>query len=124
MECADKKPVKENPGECPLESIEIDHMTTYEKADEQRDLNQGDLKQSNYSYAVKKTVAETSQPVFGIRRRRKPFSMLRFLDGFKDGKEEEAWKATEKCFHQQAPDGKLSRDKFGACIGEVLVLPL
>uniref|UniRef100_A0A9I9DXG0 Respiratory burst oxidase homolog protein H n=1 Tax=Cucumis melo TaxID=3656 RepID=A0A9I9DXG0_CUCME len=117
MECADKKPVKENAGECVLESIEIDHMATDEKAAERRDLNQPDSKQSNYSNDVKKTVAETSQPLVGIRRRRKEFSMLRFLDGFKDGKEEEAWKATEKRFRQLAPDGKLSRDKFGACIG-------
>lgn len=117
MECSDKKTAKDNQAECVLESIEIDHMVTDEKTAELRDLNQADSKQSNCSDGMKKTVVETSQPVVGIRRRRKGFNMLRFLEGSIAGKEEEAWKAIEKRFRQQAPDGKLTRDKFGACIG-------
>lgn len=42
---------------------------------------------------------------------------LRFLDRTVTGKENDAWKSIEKRFAQNAVDGKLSRDKFGACIG-------
>ncbi|XP_054781479.1 putative respiratory burst oxidase homolog protein H isoform X2 [Prosopis cineraria] len=42
---------------------------------------------------------------------------LRFLDRTVTGKEQDAWNAIEKRFSQHAADGKLSRDKFGACIG-------
>lgn len=122
MEFSDEKKVKENPAECLLESIEIDHMLADEKTSELRDLNQSDWKQSNCNGDMKKTAVETSQSFVGMRRRRKGFNMLRFLEGSIAGKEEEAWKAIEKRFRQLAPDGKLSRDKFGACIGEFLVL--
>ncbi|XP_022943392.1 putative respiratory burst oxidase homolog protein H [Cucurbita moschata] len=117
MEFSDEKKVKENPAECLLESIEIDHMVADEKTSELRDLNQSDWKQSNCNGDMKKTAVETSQSFVGMRRRRKGFNMLRFLEGSIAGKEEEAWKAIEKRFRQLAPDGKLSRDKFGACIG-------
>ncbi|GMH12328.1 hypothetical protein Nepgr_014169 [Nepenthes gracilis] len=40
---------------------------------------------------------------------------LRFLDGA--GKETDTWKPVEKRFNQNAVDGRLSRDKFGAVIG-------
>lgn len=119
MECSDKRTVKENPAECVLESIEIDHMVNDEKSIELRDLSQADTKQSNCSEDVKNTVVEPSQPIVGVGRKRKGFNMLRFLEGSIAGKEEETWKAIEKRFHQQAPDGTLSRDKFGACIGEI-----
>lgn len=108
MECSEKNRVKENPAECELERIEIDHMVADERTVELSELNQTDSK---------KTVVEPSQPVVGIRRRRKGFNMLRFLEGSIAGKEEEAWKSIEKRFHHQAPNGRLSRDKFGACIG-------
>ncbi|KAF7845499.1 putative respiratory burst oxidase-like protein H [Senna tora] len=42
---------------------------------------------------------------------------LRFLDRTVTGKENDAWRSIEKRFVQNAVDGKLSRDKFGACIG-------
>ncbi|XP_028784362.1 putative respiratory burst oxidase homolog protein H isoform X2 [Neltuma alba] len=42
---------------------------------------------------------------------------LRFLDRTVTGKEQDAWNAIERRFSQNAVDGKLSRDKFGACIG-------
>ncbi|XP_023007323.1 putative respiratory burst oxidase homolog protein H [Cucurbita maxima] len=116
MEFSDENRVKENPAECVLESVEIDHMVADEKRDELRDVKQADSKQSNCSDEVKKTVVEPSQPVVGGGGRRKGFNMLRFLEVPVAGKEEEAWKTIEKRFHHQAPDGKLSRDKFGACI--------
>ncbi|XP_004492338.1 putative respiratory burst oxidase homolog protein H isoform X2 [Cicer arietinum] len=42
---------------------------------------------------------------------------LRFLDRTVTGKEGDAWRSIEKRFNQNALDGKLSKDKFGACIG-------
>lgn len=42
---------------------------------------------------------------------------LRFLDRSVTGKEGDAWRAIESRFHQYALDGRLSRDKFGTCIG-------
>ncbi|GFP80331.1 putative respiratory burst oxidase homolog protein h [Phtheirospermum japonicum] len=42
---------------------------------------------------------------------------LRFLDRTMTGKEEDAWRAIEKRFNQNAVDGKLFKDKFGVCIG-------
>ncbi|PON84172.1 Respiratory burst oxidase [Trema orientale] len=42
---------------------------------------------------------------------------LRFLDRTLTGKENDAWRSIEKRFYQHAVDGKVCRDKFGACIG-------
>lgn len=42
---------------------------------------------------------------------------LRFLDRTVTGKEADAWKSIEKRFSQNAVDGKLSKDKFGICMG-------
>ena len=43
---------------------------------------------------------------------------LRFLDRTVTGKEMDAWRSIEKRFYQFAVDDRLSRDKFGVCIGE------
>ncbi|KAL2336628.1 hypothetical protein Fmac_011074 [Flemingia macrophylla] len=42
---------------------------------------------------------------------------LRFLDRTVTGKEDDAWRSIEKRFAQHAVDGKLPKDKFGACMG-------
>jgi len=42
---------------------------------------------------------------------------LRFLDRTVTGKEADAWRSIEKRFTQHAVDGKLSKDKFGICMG-------
>ncbi|KAI4382352.1 hypothetical protein MLD38_008326 [Melastoma candidum] len=42
---------------------------------------------------------------------------LRFLDKTISGRETDAWKSVEKRFSQFAVDGRLSKDKFGACVG-------
>ncbi|XP_055960251.1 putative respiratory burst oxidase homolog protein H [Mercurialis annua] len=42
---------------------------------------------------------------------------LRFLDRTVTGKEGDAWRSIEKRFDQFAVDDRLSRDKFGICIG-------
>ncbi|CAJ1798564.1 unnamed protein product [Sphenostylis stenocarpa] len=42
---------------------------------------------------------------------------LRFLDRTVTGKEDDAWRSIEKRFAQHAVDGKLSKDKFGTCMG-------
>ncbi|KAK4270313.1 hypothetical protein QN277_023362 [Acacia crassicarpa] len=45
------------------------------------------------------------------------FKGLRFLDRTVTGKEQDAWNKIEKKFNQYAVDEKLTRDKFGVCIG-------
>ncbi|KAG5515402.1 hypothetical protein RHGRI_036453 [Rhododendron griersonianum] len=47
----------------------------------------------------------------------KGLKSLRFLDRTTTGKEGDEWKSVEKRFNQLARDGRLPRDKFGACIG-------
>ena len=47
---------------------------------------------------------------------------LRFLDRTVTGKEADAWKSIEKRFAQNAVDGKLSKDKFGTCIGTLSLM--
>lgn len=42
---------------------------------------------------------------------------LRFLDKKNIGKEGDGWKDVEKRFSQMSMDGRLSRDKFGICVG-------
>ncbi|KAK7255845.1 hypothetical protein RIF29_29268 [Crotalaria pallida] len=42
---------------------------------------------------------------------------LRFLDRTVTGKEADAWRTIERRFIQHAVDGKLSKDKFGICVG-------
>jgi hypothetical protein len=44
---------------------------------------------------------------------------LRFLDRTTTGKEADAWRCIERRFNQHAVDGRLSRDKFGTCIGNL-----
>lgn len=47
----------------------------------------------------------------------KGLQSLRFLERSATGKEQDAWHGIEKRFDQFAVDGKLHRDKFGACVG-------
>lgn len=47
---------------------------------------------------------------------------LRFLDRTVTGKENDAWKSIEKRFLQHAVNGKLSKDKFGTCMGIVYTI--
>lgn len=42
---------------------------------------------------------------------------LRFLDRTMTGKEDDAWRSIERRFNKLADNGRLSKDKFGACIG-------
>lgn len=45
---------------------------------------------------------------------------LRFLDRTVTGKENDAWRSIEKRFNQFAVQGKLPKDKFGICVGNIL----
>ncbi|XP_022944089.1 putative respiratory burst oxidase homolog protein H [Cucurbita moschata] len=56
---------------------------------------------------------EPSPPVAGNKKEHKHLHLLSFLNG----SAENSWKKVEDKFRQQVGDGKLSRDKFGACIG-------
>jgi Respiratory burst NADPH oxidase len=43
---------------------------------------------------------------------------LRFLDKTTNGKD--GWKSVEKCFDDMAVHGRLAKESFGKCIGEIL----
>ncbi|KAL6577252.1 hypothetical protein OROMI_011528 [Orobanche minor] len=70
--------------------------------------------------SIKKTNrVQDSTPMIGSLESIVPRGLksLRFLDRTVTGKEEDAWRAVEKSFNQNAVDGRLFKDKFGACIG-------
>lgn len=45
---------------------------------------------------------------------------MKFLDKATGGKNPDAWKNVEKRFNKYAVDGRLSKENFGPCIGEIL----
>lgn len=102
-----------------LERIHIDHMTNVEIEDNNNNSN------NNKSGSSPKSVSESSlrqrkmNPKMGRMESgaKRGLMGLKFLDRAKTGKEEDAWRAIEKRFHQNAVDGRLFKDKFGACIG-------
>lgn len=46
---------------------------------------------------------------------------LRFLDRTVTGKENDAWRSIERRFNQFAVNGRLSKDKFGICVGNLFI---
>lgn len=48
----------------------------------------------------------------------KGLNSVRFIDKKQVGKEGKGWHDVENRFHQMAVDGKLSREKFGICVGK------
>ncbi|XP_038902140.1 putative respiratory burst oxidase homolog protein H [Benincasa hispida] len=63
--------------------------------------------------AKENPVAQPSPPIVGNKTEHKHFNILSFLNG----SIAKSWKEVEKQFHKQAGNGKLFKDKFGACIG-------
>ncbi|XP_031400877.1 putative respiratory burst oxidase homolog protein H isoform X2 [Punica granatum] len=118
-----------------LESIEIDHavdVPIYRDIDNTTGptLNQREEK----GFSLNPNAASNPDAMVAPRKRvgfqddgprivrtessaKKGLRSLRFLDRAISGKEVDAWKSVEKRFHQLAFDGRLPRDKFGACIG-------
>ncbi|KAL1544170.1 NAD(P)H oxidase (H2O2-forming) [Salvia divinorum] len=102
-----------------LEKILIDDMAGVAKEDGTKQISSS-LSFNERSTSLRKRKAiPSSGPVMermesGAKR---GLMSLRFLDRAKTGKEEDAWKAIEKHFHHNSVDGRLFKDKFGACIG-------
>ncbi|XP_050229718.1 putative respiratory burst oxidase homolog protein J [Mercurialis annua] len=86
---------------------------------------------SNFGSALWKTTSTTLRKIptrrFGANPPRKiertestavrGLNNLRFLDRTVTGRETEAWRSIEKRFYQFAENNRVSRDKFGLCIG-------
>lgn len=67
----------------------------------------------------------------GIGHRHAPHSgalrglnSVRFIDKKQVGKEGDGWHNVENRFHQMAVNGKLSREKFGVCVGKYYIYNL
>ncbi|KAH6814591.1 ferric reductase-like transmembrane component family protein [Perilla frutescens var. frutescens] len=108
-----------------LEKIHIDNMADVSLEDGKKldsspkSVNEeGSLDKRSTSLRKRKTVQD-SVPKMGRMESgaKRGLMSLRFLDRAKTGKEEDAWKAIEKRFHHNKVDGRLFKDKFGACIG-------
>lgn len=118
----------ENSSEWVLQGIEIDQMVDVPIEDDSDDetesimsksSNEILLKRSNHSVrkrnGVQGSVPRMGRMASGAARGLKS---LRFLDRTITGKETDAWKSIERRFKKHAVDGRLSRDKFGTCIGK------
>lgn len=110
-----------------LERIEIDSMGDAPIEDEQ---SSSTPKVVNESYLTTKTSSlkqrnqvQDSTPKMGRLKSgaNRGLMSLRFLDRTTTGKEEDAWKAIEKRFHDNEVHGRLFKDKFGVCIGIFLL---
>lgn len=110
-----------------LERIEIDQLVdvpmennVLENNNKLKPLKQTSLKRSTSS-ARKRNGVQGYNNVPRMERMpsgaTRGLKSLRFLDRTTTGKEADAWKSIEKRFDQHAVDGRLSRDKFGTCIG-------
>ncbi|KAL5581133.1 hypothetical protein UlMin_013575 [Ulmus minor] len=103
-----------------LERIEIDRMVdvpidpssqeTLSKSSSEVSMNKSNSI-ARKRHGIKGKIARTTSGAA------KGIKSLRFLDRTVTGKENDAWKSIEKRFNQYAVEGKLSRDKFGVCIG-------
>lgn len=100
-----------------LEKIHIDHMTNVEI--EEDNNNNNTKKSGEASLRQRKMNPNPGPPRMGRMESgaKRGLMGLKFLDRAKTGKEEDAWRAIEKRFQQNAVDGRLFKDKFGACIG-------
>lgn len=87
-----------------------------------RDANEASLDR-NTSVARRRGSAPVPPPARRLdRMASRGLMSLRFLDRTMTGKEGDAWRAIERRFNQLAVDGRLSRDKFGACIGKSIYI--
>lgn len=106
-----------------LESIDVDKMADVpidnnNEAADQSTMNETttSLKKINSSARKRNGVPRMGRMTSGAAR---GLNSLRFLDRTTTGKEADAWKCIERRFNQHSVDGRLSRDKFGTCIGKL-----
>ncbi|XP_057781692.1 putative respiratory burst oxidase homolog protein H [Salvia miltiorrhiza] len=99
-----------------LEKIHIDDMADVQMEDGKKPISSSTSRSSSLR---QRKAAASSGPKMGRMESgaKRGLMSLRFLDRAKTGKEEDAWRAIEKRFHQNSVDGMLFKDKFGACIG-------
>lgn len=97
-----------------LERIRIDHMTNVEIEEDNKKSGEASLRQRKMNPNPNPGPPRMGRMESGAKR---GLMGLKFLDRAKTGKEEDAWRAIEKRFQQNAVDGRITKDKFGACIG-------
>ncbi|KAL9672554.1 hypothetical protein QQ045_028805 [Rhodiola kirilowii] len=106
-----------------LESVQVDRMVDIPINDEQQPSpRQIDMSfRRNASSARKRNNGAYAPSLRGMARTgstaARGLKSLRFLDRTVTGKEDDAWRAIERRFSQYANDGRLSKEKFGPCIG-------
>ncbi|GAB2286056.1 hypothetical protein Dimus_020480 [Dionaea muscipula] len=103
-----------------LDSLEIDDMTDVPINEDQTETTTSSRSSSNPPL-IRRNVAVQPVPIPRMPRRMQSTAArglngLRFMD-VATGKEGDAWKPVEKRFNQNALDGRLPKDKFGAVIG-------
>lgn len=106
-----------------LERIQVEFMVDVPIEDGDQSTNMMPNEKSfkrNVSSVRKRNGVQVAIPSMGrtASGAARGLKSLRFLDRTTTGKEADAWKAIEKRFNQHAVDGRLSRDKFGPCIGK------
>ncbi|KAJ7961442.1 Respiratory burst oxidase [Quillaja saponaria] len=124
MNLSSEKVAPDDPSKWVLESIEIEHqmmevpLNEETQSRETKNPNEERLQRSNSSIRKRNGIEGNA-----VKMARMPsaasrgIKSLRFLDRTVTGKEADAWKSVRNRFNQYAVDGRLSRDKFGTCIG-------
>lgn len=127
-----RKVTKDDSAKWILESIEVDYMVDVPIHYEKENITsptmkpREDVQSANATSNLRAMISPKKRNGFlgnGPRIGRtgssakKGLKSLRFLDRTVTGKEVDAWKPVEKRFHQLAFNGRLPRDKFGACVG-------
>lgn len=116
-----------------LETIEIEKMVDVPMDDEPQSTvvpkwSSTDQTTMNKSESFARRRNGVQGPITKMQRMTsgatKGLNSLRFLDRTITGKEGDAWKSVEKRFNQHAVDGRISKEKFAACIGNIYILPI
>ncbi|CAL8999351.1 unnamed protein product [Prunus brigantina] len=117
---------QQDPNKWMLQRIDIDPMVDVPLnsndtgGNASKSSNETTLKRNNSSVRKRNGAQGSSHGGMGLRVEpggKEGIKSLRFLDRTATGKEGEAWKQIERRFNQYGGDGRLSKDKFGACIG-------
>ncbi|KAL3849703.1 hypothetical protein ACJIZ3_011585 [Penstemon smallii] len=85
----------------------VDNMTSVLMDDDGSKMNENNLERNPVHPRIGRLESGAKQGLMS----------LHFLDRTTTGKEEDAWMAIENRFNQIALNGRLFKDKFGACIG-------
>lgn len=93
-----------HPSSYPLESVQIESPPN----------NDSNMLRSTKRNSTRSTPSSSGRME---RTASRGLMSLRFLDRTLTGKEENAWREIEMRFNQFAINGKLSKEKFGICIG-------